>query len=340
MQTTVARVEVDTQVDGRALVRWELEGAPAAVDVAVGSTPEAIDHTHVATVPADRTSVVVGDGRGRGRGAEGRLFVSVAPHGSGPAVVAADRRVPFEGIQNFRDLGGYRTWSGGVVRWGLVFRADALHGLSASDLALYEQLGMRAVYDLRRDLEREQLPNPVPSRPLTVLSEPVGGRSVAVATAAERLPATDGEQVLLELYLGLIDHAAAQIGELFAGLAAPEGLPAVFHCHAGKDRTGIAAALLLEALGVEREAVLDDYELTARYRRREHQDMSFQRLVEAGMAPEAAAGVLSAPRWAMEQALADLDRRHGGVEPHLTGPAGLTTADLHTLRDRLVEHAR
>jgi protein-tyrosine phosphatase len=333
MQTTVARVEVDTQVDGRVLVRWQLEGTPAPVDVAVGSTPEAIDHTHVATVPADQTSLLI-----TGRD-DGRLFVSVAPHGAGPAVVAADRRVPFEGIQNFRDLGGYRTRSGGVVRWGQVFRADALHGLSARDLALYGQLGMRAVYDLRRDLEREQLPNPVPSRLLTILSEPVGGRSIAVATAAERLTSADGEQVLLELYLGLIDHAAAQIGELFAGLAAHDGLPAVFHCHAGKDRTGIAAALLLEALGVEREAVLDDYELTARYRQRQHQDVSFQRLVEAGMTPEAAAGVLSAPRWAMEQALADLDRRHGGVEPYLTGPAGLTPEDLRTLRERLVTPA-
>jgi protein-tyrosine phosphatase len=103
MQTTVVHVEVDTQVDGRALVRWELEGTPAAVDVASGPTPELIDHTHVATVPADETSLLVAGRRG------GRLFVSVAPHGGGPAVVAADRRVPFEGIQNFRDLGGYRT---------------------------------------------------------------------------------------------------------------------------------------------------------------------------------------------------------------------------------------
>jgi protein-tyrosine phosphatase len=331
MQTTVARVEVDTQVDGRALVRWEIEGTPVAVDVAAGPTPEAIDHTHVATVGADQTSLVVPGA------STGRLFVSVAPHGAGPAVVAADRRVPFEGIQNFRDLGGYRTRGGGVVRWGLVFRADALHGLSASDLVLYEKLGLSTVYDLRRDVEREHLPNPMPSRPLTILSEPVGGQSIAVATASERLTAADGERVLLELYLGLIDNAAVQIGELFGGLAAPDRLPAVFHCHAGKDRTGIAAALLLEALGVEREAVLDDYELTARYRRREHQDMSFQRLVDAGMTPEAAAGVLSAPRWAMEHALADIDRRYDGVEAYLTGPAGVSPRDLQTLRERLVD---
>jgi protein-tyrosine phosphatase len=134
----------------------------------------------------------------------------------------------------------------------------------------------------------------------------------------------------------MLDHGAVQIGELYTGLTARDGLPAVFHCHAGKDRTGVVAALLLEALGVGREAVLDDYELTARYRRREHQDMTFERLVEAGMTPEAAAGVLSAPRWAMEQALDDLDRRFGGVEAYLTGPAAMDAADLQILRERLV----
>jgi len=222
------------------------------------------------------------------------------------------------------------------VRWGLVFRADALHWLSTSDLALYERLGLRAVYDLRRDLEREQLPNPVPSRPLTITGQPAGTEPAVLAQASARLTTADGEHALLEMYLGLLDHSAGQICELYTGLATRDRLPAAFHCHGGKDRTGIVAALLLEALGVDRAAVLDDYELTSRYRRREHQEMTFGRLIESGMTPEAAAGVLSAPRWAMAQALDDLDRRHGGVEAYLTGPAGLAAADLQALRERLV----
>lgn len=330
MQTTVARVEVDTQADGRALVRWEIEGTPAAVDLATGPTPDRIDHTHEATVPAGQTSLLVA-----GRG-DGRLFVSVSPHGTGPAVVAADRRVPFAGVQNFRDMGGYRTRSGRIVRWGLVFRADALHGLSTGDLALYGHLSLRAVFDLRHDLEREQLPDPVPARPLTITGRPAGAEPAPLATAPERLTTADGERFLGEMYLGLLEHGAVQIGELYTGLAAGDGLPAVFHCHGGKDRTGIVAALLLEALGVERDVVLDDYELTARYRRREHQESTFGRLIESGMSPEAAAGVLSAPRWAMARALDELDDRHGGVEAYLTGPAGMAAADLQVLRARLV----
>jgi protein-tyrosine phosphatase len=111
----------------------------------------------------------------------------------------------------------------------------------------------------------------------------------------------------------------------------------VFHCHAGKDRTGVVAALLLEALGVDREHVLDDYVLTATYRLREHQDRSFERLLESGMVAEAAAGVLGAPRWAMEEALQQLDDQFGGIEAYLLGPAGLDTDTLGRLRAQLVQ---
>lgn len=332
VNSAVIRVDVQTQPDGALLVRWEIEGQPVEVDVAIGETPDHVDHRHETRVAAERNSVQL-PGRG-----SGRTFVSVAPHGGGPAVVAADRRIAFEGVTNFRDLGGYRTRSGSAVRWGLVFRADALHGLSPTDLALYDQMSLRAVYDLRGDIEREERPNPVPSHVLTVIGRPAGtpppegpppGQSVA-----------DGENVLRDLYVGLVDHAAAQIGELFTALGDDDGLPAVFHCHAGKDRTGIVAALLLEALGVNRETVLDDYELTARYRLRAHQQGTYQRLVDLGMSAEAAAGVLTAPRWAMHEALDHLDDRYGGVERYLTGPAGMTPDALARLRRVLVEERR
>jgi protein-tyrosine phosphatase len=264
----------------------------------------------------------------------GRQFVSVAPHGDGPAVVVADRRVPFQGVTNFRDLGGYRTRSGARIRWGQVFRADALHGFSPADLALYGRLGLRAVYDLRGELERNERPNPVPSKQLTIIGRPANTDPPEAGSSAVTM--ADGEGILHELYVGLIEHAAVQIGELYTALSQDDGLPAVFHCHAGKDRTGIVAALLLDALGVELDTVLDDYELTARYRLRTHQESSYQRLVESGMSPEAAAGVLTTPRWAMQHALEDLHHRYGSVADYLQGPAGMHPNNLRVLRRRLL----
>jgi protein-tyrosine phosphatase len=326
--TVVAHVEVDAQPDGELLARWEFEGEPVAVDVATGFSADSVDHQHQRTVPPDQTSLRLSGHAGR------RQFVSVAPHGGGPAVVAADRRVPFEGATNFRDLGGYRTRSGTRIRWGQVFRADALHGFSSEDLALYDRLGLRAVYDLRGELERNERPNPVPSRQLTVIGRPANTEAASPPPSA--VTAADGEQLLHERYVGLIEHAAVQIGELYVALSEDDALPAVFHCHAGKDRTGVVAALLLDALGVERETILDDYELTARYRLRTHQESSYHRLVESGMSPEAAAAVLTTPRWAMQQALEDLDRRYGGVAEYLQGPAGMDPNNLRALRRRLV----
>ncbi len=111
-------------------------------------------------------------------------------------------------------------------------------------------------------------------------------------------------------------------------------MPALFHCHGGKDRTGLAAALLLEALGVERQAILDDYELTARYWQRD--DQVFERLMNSGLPPEAAAGVLSAPRWVLASALEYLDRDYKSIEQYLTGPGAMRPADLRRLCDRLL----
>jgi protein-tyrosine phosphatase len=327
VHTAVAHVEVDP-VDGDALVvRWELEGEPVAVDVAIGTSADDVDHQHEATVPAGETSLRVARLPGI------RQFVSVAPHSGGPAVVAAERRIPFERVTNFRDLGGYRTRSGRRVRWGQVFRSDALHGMSEGDHAIYDQLGLRAIYDLRGDVECAERPDPMPSRNLPILSRPVGDDTTVTfdGTTGE-----DGERVLRDLYVGHIEHAAARIGELFSALAAPDGLPSVFHCHAGKDRTGLAAALLLEALGVERKAILDDYELTARYRLRAQQDQTFDRLIKTGLTPEAAAGVLTAPRWAMASALEYLDSEYTDIERYLTGPAAMRPADLRRLSGQLL----
>ena len=329
MDVAVADVIVEPDGQGCLLVSWKLEGPDTAVDVAVGPTPEAVDHTHSVTVAAGEHSI-----RLEGLDA-GRHYVSVAPSGAGPGLVAAERRVPFEGVTNFRDLGGYRTADGGWTRWGLVFRADALHRFTAADLALYERLGMRVVYDLRGDVERETRPNPMPSLQLALLSK-VREQEGDEPPDRSGMSAADGEQFLRDIYKGMLEHAGPLIGELLTGLTDPDGLPAVFHCAGGKDRTGLTAALLLELLGVARDDVLDDYELTARFRLREHQQDAVKHLLEGGMPPEAAASVLGTPRWAMDETLVELDADYGGVVAYLTGPAGMTPADLDALRQRLV----
>jgi protein-tyrosine phosphatase len=326
-------VEPDDADPGVLVVGWELEGADTDVELAVGPTPEAIDHAHPTRVGAGTTTT-----RLRGRGADA-CYVSVAPAGSGSAVVAGVRRVPFEGVQNFRDLGGYRTVDGGRTRWGRVFRADSLHKLTVGDRELFERLGLRVVYDLRGDREREVNPTVADAVHLPVVGHVRSEGDDEATARAALLEASDGERVLAELYVGMLVHSAPLFGSLLRGLAAPDGLPAVFHCHAGKDRTGMVAALLLLAVGVSRADVLDDYELTRRYRTSDHQQDSLANLLRLGMAPEAAAGVLATPRWAMEQALDALEGEHGGIDAYLAGPVGLDADTLAQLRTATVERA-
>ena len=242
----------------------------------------------------------------------------------------AQRRVLFDGIQNFRDLGGYPTAGGGQVRWGQVFRADALHKLTEADLEAFGRLGVRTVYDLRGEVERAEFPGPFESIHLSIVGR---AEDAEQAPLDPDMTLADGERMLRDLYVGALSHSAARLGELLTGLADPATLPAVFHCHGGKDRTGIAAALLLLALGVDREVVLDDYEATSRYRTIVHQQDSLAKMLAAGVAPEAAAGALGAPRWAMAEAIDAVERDLGGIDEYLTGPAGLSPDTLQRLRD-------
>jgi protein-tyrosine phosphatase len=246
-----------------------------------------------------------------------------------------DRLVPFEGAHNFRDLGGYASHLGGTTRWGVLYRAGGLHLMTDTDLAELERLDVRTVIDLRRDDERALMPDPVPTVHICLMSRVLENRPMP--EHGSLVDHDHGVAFMQSLYTGLLEHAAVEIGQLFRTIAEAGGQPTVFHCTAGKDRTGTVAALLLLWLGVDREDVLDDFELTDRYVTREHHEALFQRMLERGMGPEAAAGMLAAPRASMAAALDLLDAEHGGIEAYLRGPAGVDDATLGRLRELLLD---
>ena len=316
--------------DGVALVvSWRIEGEQTAVNVSAGSAVDGFETSNVVTVDRGQSSVRLP------AAGPGRIYVSVAPVGGGPVAVAAERRLLFEGPKNFRDIGGYATRDGRRVRWGRVYRSDGLDGMSASDLDAFHSLGLRTVFDLRNESEREARPDPMPS-----VWIPVQGKLVeSMPTFLDKPGAgsAEGELILRDVYRILLAGAAPLFGQLLGALADPDGLPALIHCTGGKDRTGLAIALLLELLGVPRDAVLDDYELTARYRLREHQEDTYNSLLANGLPPEAAAAVLGAPRWAMAEALESLDFVHGGIRAYLGGPAGMAPSTLLRLRSELLD---
>lgn len=256
-----------------------------------------------------------------------------------PSTVPADpddRRVPFAGVTNFRDLGGYPTAGGGVVRRGVVFRADGLHKLTGDDVAAFGRLGICRVFDLRSEAERTALPNPVESISLPI----IGYAGDERPAPPPEMTAAQGEERLRDMYVGALQHSATRLGHLLGELSASDGLPAVFHCHGGKDRTGIVAALFLLALGVDEATILDDYQATSRYRTLEHQRDSHDNLIAAGLSPEGAVAVLGTPHWAMAAALAAIGETYGGIESYLTGVAGMSESTLSRLREVHIERGQ
>jgi protein-tyrosine phosphatase len=170
--------------------------------------------------------------------------------------MTVERLIALEGAVNFRDLGGYVTEDGLRTRWRVLFRADGLSELTETDLEVMRELGIRTVVDLRSGQEVEQSRFNVEAHPVTFHHYPFI-KALPNAEDFTRAPGFLGTQ-----YTEMLDDATPQIIGALAALAAPDARPAVFHCTAGKDRTGLLSALVLSLLGVPEETVIADYALS------------------------------------------------------------------------------
>ena len=178
----------------------------------------------------------------------------------------SQRRLPVAGAANLRDLGGYTTRDGRALRWGVLYRSDALADLSDQDVAYLERLRLRRVVDFRSAAERERDPDRLPDG-VTVVWQPIAGQGLDPRQLQDRMLA--GEVSADQAAAWLVEGNRAFVSEFrevyarfLRELADPANLPTLFHCTAGKDRTGFAAALVLLALDVPRETAMRDYLLT------------------------------------------------------------------------------
>jgi protein-tyrosine phosphatase len=246
----------------------------------------------------------------------------------------AARQVTLETCQNFRDLGGYETEGGGHVRWGRLFRADTLHRLSEPDRAVLAGLGLRTVIDLRATDEVARNGwAPLAGSSVTYHHLPMVDEMMGPAREGPRpeIPSEPGAA-----YIEMLGGARPAIARAVTVLARPGGVPAVFHCTAGKDRTGILAAVVLGALGVADELIVQDYVLTEHCRAArevflaEH-DPAYLRFLES-LPPV----VRDTQPASMERFLAHVHAEHGSI-PSMLAADGVGPAELASLRAELVE---
>ncbi|MGC4251356.1 MAG: tyrosine-protein phosphatase, partial [Sphingobium sp.] len=186
-----------------------------------------------------------------------RFFRLVPSHGS--AITLSDRLAHIEGAPNLRDIGGYRTMDGRWVRMGRIYRSDKLSRLTPEAVAQFAALDIGTVGDLRSASEREKEPDRLPQGVQYRIFDIMGAQA-APGNFMKALMDGQGATMMQGINRELVGSATAQ--KEFAGLLgamAASGRPFLYHCTAGKDRTGWASAVLLSILGVPRETVIYDY---------------------------------------------------------------------------------
>jgi protein-tyrosine phosphatase len=237
------------------------------------------------------------------------------------------RHLALPGTYNMRDVGGYRTRNGRTTRWRTFWRADSLHRLPPETQAALLAHGVRTVLDLRRSDELRAAPNVFAASPA------VAYRHLSLLVDTPPVPGIP--QPLVDTYRRLLDERQAQICETLRILAAPGGLPAVVHCTAGKDRTGLITALVLGLAGVPEETIVEDYALSARYLVGPFLEEIRQRALARGYTWEQYQPLVRCPPEFMRAILQYLTKRYGGIEAY-AHTIGFGPEQIAQLRDALL----
>lgn len=259
----------------------------------------------------------------------------------GRRLKTAERSLAVAGTINLRDIGGYRTKDGRYVRWGQVFRSGALTGMMQPNTHL-DHLSLKLVCDLRLDEEVAEVPDRLPENPrpryvrLPINTEMDSHERInAILFNRNRL-----DQIMIKGYTEvMIDNNARRFGEILRLLTDENNLPALIHCTAGKDRTGVSIALLLLLLGVPDDVVIADYTLSNRFY--EH----YKRIAEKAIAPlkwmritgDDLYPLLVSRAETMQATIAHIRAQYGSVDHYLTEKAGLTSEEIVRLRQNLLE---
>jgi protein-tyrosine phosphatase len=321
-------IEVTRIDDDYVAVRWQ-DTDP--VDIFLSATP-------IANVGGTPLSAKDRSGETKIKSAVGqRLYVIIRDRGDKSLSVAAERLLPLQQGSNFRDLGGYTGAGGKTIRWGRIYRSGALPLLTERDNRLLGSLGIGTIVDLRSLEEREVAP--------TQLDDATGALFVSNDYSIKPLFRDWAAMPQSNMYADFGKRFAPQYRSIFRRLLADDGA-VLYHCSAGQDRTGVASALILSALGVDRNVILADYHKSTEWRRpqwelpaldpADHPDNPIVQYYAA--ASKRPGGAKAEPLYTKDgqshlaQFFAFIDTEYGGVAPFLQKELGIDPADIAQLR--------
>jgi protein-tyrosine phosphatase len=258
------------------------------------------------------------------------------------------RHLPLQGTPNFRDLGGYETTDGRFVRWGLIYRSGVLSHLTQDDFKYLAQTGIRVVCDFRTAQENATEPEIwIPDAHVEHVSLPIGsdGNKDINASMQQMLANNPTDAQLKErmarTYGSFAFTNAPEYAQVFKQLE-EDHLPLLYHCTAGKDRTGVFSALLLLTLGVPEKTVVADYALTNKYLLDSMSAADSQKMLAsnpglAHLTPEQRNVLMSADPEFLTSTLRQIDAKYGSFDNYRRKALGVTDSDAEKLRERLLE---
>ena len=263
-------------------------------------------------------------------------FIAMSTYPFQAEIEHPDRRIDMERVHNFRDLGGYPTSDGRVTKWRTLFRSDGLHRLMGySDIRIVQGLNLKSVIDLRT--KREQREQGI--FPLETIDVDFHHVSIVDATwsdSKETPQIDDPVDFLVWGYRDLLAIGPDKFALAIRILSNQANVPAVFHCAAGKDRTGILAALILSSVGVSDEIICGDYGLTKQAIERTIVWAQQHHVETAARWTSINPVYLAAEPQAMQVILNDLVAAHGSVRNYVRS-LGVSEEELNDLSRLVVE---
>lgn len=257
---------------------------------------------------------------------------------------AGERHIALEGAANFRDLGGYPTADGRHVRWRRIYRSGELSRLTTADYEKLAKLGIGVVCDFRRDSERNssqtkwQGANPptimnLPGNQTERSAAPAGRGVAGPAVAPTVVGTTTLSAMLVAGYPTYPTNLSSSYKTVLEQLMTQNGA-VLYHCTAGKDRTGTFSAMLLTMLGVPRDVVMQDYLLTNEY---VATPARVDAMVARGSNRESAIASIGVDKAYLDMMFAAIDKDFGSFDNYRRQALGVSDADLVKLKAKLLE---
>ena len=255
------------------------------------------------------------------------------------------RRLPINGGYNYRDLGGYPTFDGHTIKWRRLLRSGSLHRLTSQDLQYFSDMKLAKDIDLRSPRETKKEPDQVPgateyiANPIFSTDETRASQPISSFSDELNADPNRGRQHMRTIYHEMVAEPGPQQAyrDFFQQLlSAPADRPVLFHCTAGKDRTGIGAYLLLNALEVQPDVIIKDYLLTNELVKGVQQDIK-QKLTAGHFSSnyiQNSLDMASVKQEYLQTAQDAIQKISGSVDQYLKEVMQLSDSDLQALRHK------